>query len=120
MPLNIEAIKLKVKKAIMKLPSVVDVYRHKLGDRNEPTGEELVVQLTGLYHKAQNSFISAILAERGETKSRQVEYFMTIIDDDSALVRDGDFFILNDIKYKIVDLGCSQGICYDFALERVC
>ena len=118
MPINVNALKQKVSKAINKLPNDIEVYRKARNDLKEPVGETFVVKLTGQYYKGRNSFITLNLSDSGSVKSKQQEKFMAIIDDNSLLVQEGDFFVLSGTRYKIVDLGNTLNVYFDFSLER--
>ena len=118
MPINVNALKQKVSKAINKLPNDIEVYREARNDLKEPVGETFVVKLTGQYYKGRNSFITLNLSDSGSVKSKQQEKFMAIIDENSLLVQEGDFFVLGGTRYKIVDLGNTLNVYFDFSLER--
>ena len=118
LPINVNALKQKVSKAINKLPNDIEVYREARNDLKEPVGETFVVKLTGQYYKGRNSFITLNLSDSGSVKSKQQEKFMAIIDENSLLVQEGDFFVLGGTRYKIVDLGNTLNVYFDFSLER--
>ena len=119
MAININALKQKVKKAIDRLPDVVDVYRTGMGKFKEPAEPEFVVQITGQYYNKGSSFVVLSTDTSGSTKSRQQEKFMVVIDEESMKVKEGDYFTLKGIKYKITDLGNTMDVYFDFSLERV-
>ncbi len=105
-----------ISKAINKLSDTVEIYRPALNEFNDQDGEEFVVVLTGQYYSGS---VGLVLTEAGKVVTKAAENFMVVVDDNSMLVKTGDFFVYKGIKYSIVDLGNQLDAYFEFALERV-
>lgn len=112
-------IKPKVKKVIDKFPTNVDIYRNSRNEFGEPVGEELICSVKGFYHEG-NNMISAITKDKGEIKRNKQIFLMVIYDDETIKIKENDYFLLDNIKYKIKDLGNQNrlNIYFDMLLER--
>ncbi len=124
MPLNTEALKRKVAKAIDKMPVTVTVFRHKKDAWNEPCGQETVATITGQLnlgarYKGKNAFVDTQVSNAGRTLRGQGEKLMVVIDEESRKIQPGDWFALDGVDYEIVDLGNSLEVYFDFSLERL-
>lgn len=112
-------VKPKIQKAIDKLPTKVTIERDKLNDYGEPGTPYIVCEITGLWHDGSN-MISQIATDGGKVKREKQYYLMVVYDQVSSLINEGDYFILDDKKYSIVDLGnCNNmNIYLDMLLKR--
>lgn len=108
-----------MKKAIEKMPTTAVVKREVLNDFQEPTGEEKeIITVTGFYRK-EKSRLNIVLSEGGEYKTHAPnQKFLVVYDDDTKVIQEKDYLIINDKKYKIIDLGEEYGIFMDMTLER--
>ncbi|KGG81069.1 hypothetical protein Y919_02565 [Caloranaerobacter azorensis H53214] len=117
--INKEKIKLRIAKAIKKLPETVTVKRESLDKFNQPTGDSVdVCTIEGLYHKG-NTVISVSIGEGGIVKGNKKEYFMVVYDENAKLIQEGDYFELKGHKYVIQDLGNNNDIYLDMLIERM-
>lgn len=113
-------IKPKITKVINKFPTEVTILRNSLNDFGEPVQALKVCDIKGFWHDS-NNMISAITKDSGEVKRGKQNYLMFVYDELSTLIREGDFFILDDIKYEIIDLGnCNNMNIYFDMLLRKC
>lgn len=112
----------RLKRFIRKFPTVVTIYRDKLDERRQPTGErEEVCTVTGFYHENKT-----ILDDRnhyddkGQSRPKKNQYIMVAAEGDALLVQEGDILSIRGVQYKITDLGNENyfDIYFDFALER--
>lgn len=112
-------IKPKVKKVIDKFPTNVDIYRNARNEFGEPTGEELICSVKGFYHEG-NNMISAITKDKGEIKRNKQQFLMVVYDDETIKIKENDYFLLDNIKYKVKDLGNKNrlNIYFDMLLEE--
>lgn len=118
MSLNVEALKRKVRKAIERFSSTLLIYRDDKDEYGEPLEAELVGEITSQYYKGRNLSISIGLEDKGSFKRNQQEKLMVIIDEVSSNLKEGDYFSLNGIGYKISDITNVLGVYYDCYLER--
>lgn len=111
-------IKPKVKKVIDKFPTVVDVYREVKNEFGEPEEEQFICSVTGFYHEG-TSQISAITADKGEVKRNKQKFLMVLYDETTINIKENDYFILDNIRFKIKDLGNQNrlNIYLDMSLE---
>lgn len=111
-------IKPKVKKVIDKFPTCVDIYRDAKNEFGEPGGKDLICSVKGFYHEG-NTQISAITTDKGEVKRNKQQFLMVIYDEDTIKIKENDYFILDDVKYRIKDLGNQNrlNIYFDMLLE---
>lgn len=118
MSINIESLRQKVNKAILKMPSVVQVYRSCKNEFGEADEDIFITELTGQYYDKQKGvYINVSMGESGAVKDKNKEKFMTIINENSLLVKENDFFELKGKRYKITDLGNTMDIYFDFSIE---
>lgn len=112
-------IKPKVKKVIDKFPTHVDIYRNCRNEFGEPVGEELICSVKGFYHEG-NNMISAITKDKGEIKRNKQRFLMVIYDDETIKIKENNYFLLDNKKYRIKDLENQNrlNIYFDMLLEE--
>lgn len=117
---NIESIRQKIKRSIETFSNKVKVYRNTKNEFNEPLPLEeiFIAEILGQYYKGQMLRIGTSTSTKGAIKTEYAERFLTIIDLNSLKIKEGDFFMLNGIKYKIFDLGNVENIYFDFSIVR--
>lgn len=108
----------KILKVINKFPTEVTILRDGKNDFGEPTTGELICNIKGFYHEG-NSQISAITQDKGEVKRNKSVYLMVIYDDVTVNIKVNDYFVLDNKKYIIKDLGNQNrlNIYFDMQLE---
>ncbi|MDU2198932.1 MAG: hypothetical protein E7E21_11040 [Peptostreptococcaceae bacterium] len=112
-------IKPKVKKVIDKFPTYVDIYRNSKNEFGEPGGKELIYEnLKGFYHEG-NTQINFSIADKGEVKRSNQKFLMVIYDEETVKIQENDYFMLDNKKYIIKDLGNQNrlNIYFDMLLE---
>lgn len=113
-------IKPKVQKVINKFPTEVVIYRDSLNEFKEPIGKDLVCEVTGFWHDG-NTMISQITTDGGKVKRDKQYFLMVVYDKISSMIKEGDYFVLEDKKYSIVDLGnCNNMNIYLDLLLKEC
>ena len=102
-------IKPKVKKVIDKFPTYVDIYRDIKNEFGESEGKN---------HEG-NTQISAITADKGHVKRSKQMFLMVVYDEDTVKIKENDYFLLDDVKYIIKDLGNQNrlNIYFDMLVE---
>ena len=112
-------VKPKIQRVIDKFPTYVDIYRDVENEFGEPEGKDLICSVKGFYHEG-NTQISAITADKGQVKRSKQMFLMVICDKDTIKIKESDYFILEDTKYIIRDLGNQNrlNIYFDMLVER--
>ena len=112
-------IKPKVKKVIDKFPTYVDIYRDVKNEFGESEGKDLVCSVKGFYHEG-NTQISAITTDKGQVKRSKQMFLMVVYDEDTVKIKENDYFLLDNVKYIIKDLGNQNrlNIYFDMLVER--
>lgn len=112
-------IKPKIVKVIDKFPTYVDIYRDMKNDFGEPNGKDLVCSIKGFFHES-TSTISVSLSDKGEVRKNKQAFLMIAYDDTSINIKENDYFMLDNVKYVIKDLGNQNrlNIYFDMLVER--
>ena len=112
-------IKPKIQKVIDKFPTYVDIYIDVKNEFGEPGGKDLVCSVKGFYHEG-NTQISAITTDKGQVKRNKQMFLMVIYDEDTVKIKENDYFLLDNVKYRIKDLGNPNrlNIYFDMLVER--
>jgi hypothetical protein len=112
-------VKPKIQRVIDKFPTYVDVYRDVENEFGEPEGKDLICSVKGFYHEG-NTQISAITADKGQVKRSKQMFLMVVYDDITIKIKENDYFMLEDTKYIIRDLGNQNrlNIYFDMLVER--
>lgn len=116
--INKERIRVQVAKAISKVPSIVEIKRNTTNDYGEPSGEEDVATVTGFFYTGSQTLNINITTGASVTTGKS-EKFLVVYDTEGQKIKENDYFTLNGIKYKVIDLGNLFDICLDMTLERV-
>ena len=112
-------IKPKIQKVIDKFPTYADIYRDVKNEFGEPGRKDLVCSVKGFYHEG-NTQISAITTDKGQVKRSKQMFLMVVYDEDTVKIKENDYFLLDDVKYIIKDLGNQNrlNIYFDMLVER--
>ena len=101
-----ESIKSKIRLAIQQLPSQGVVYREKLDDYNSKIGLEKITILEGLFYTSERASLKDLkLIEAGIIPPKERKAFLTVWDENSMKVKEGDLLLVENNYYKIVDTG---------------
>jgi len=117
--INRERLAEKVRRAVERLPDCVVVERAGRNEFGEPCGWAAVTELKGHFYVRKNSYITEALTDAGSAKANNTERFLTAADDKARMVAEGDEFEIYGVRYKVVDLGNTLDVYFDFALGRV-
>jgi hypothetical protein len=96
----------------------IRVYRSLLNEFSEPFGEEFVAEIVGQYYSRTQAGNADSIAVKGVLRPVIRERFLTAYDSESELIREGDYFELNGVKYDIVRIIAEKGIYFDFGISR--
>lgn len=116
--MNVKCKKSQIEKAINKFGKEIEIMRTGENDFGEPGDEIIVTTLKAYYYKGNQS-ININLQVVGEIKSSNQEKLMVIINENSELIEESDYFTLDGIKYAIADIHNSFDVYYDITLKRV-
>ena len=113
-------IKPKIQKVINKFPTKVTVLRDRINNFGEPDTPYVVCEIKGFWHDG-NTMISQITTDGGKVKRDKQYFLMVVYDQISSMIKERDYFILEDKKYSIVDLGnCNNMNIYLDLLLKEC
>lgn len=113
------ALRNKVKQAINIMPYKAIVTRLNLDSHNEPIYPPVeVCPLTGYRYLEENK-LNVILRDSGEVSDKENIQFLVDWNEDSILVRQGDFIEIEGEHYKIKFLGNTNEICFIMKLEEI-
>lgn len=107
-----------IEKAIKKFGKLITIKRPTLNEFKEPIGDVEVCKVHGFYYRG-NNILRVQANVVGEINTSKEEKLMVIMDDNTELLKKGDTFTLNNVKYKLLDLGNSFDLYYDITLERL-
>lgn len=112
-------VKTKIQGVIDKFPTCVDIYRDVKNEFGEPGGKELICSVKGFYHEG-NTQINAITTDKGKIKRNKQIFLMVLYDKDTIKIRENDYFLLDNVKYIIQDLGNQNrlNIYFDMLIDR--
>lgn len=112
-------VKPKIQKVIDKFPTKVAILRDNKNEFGESDKPLVVCEIKGFWHDG-NTMISQITTDGGKVKRDKQYFLMVVYDQISCLIKEHDYFILNDKKYSVVDLGnCNNlNIYFDLLLKE--
>lgn len=97
----------------------IAIYRNEVNEFHEPTEPVKVCDIEAHYHKGKNNNLNINITEGSSVVVNRSEKLLVVNNEESLLIKTGDFFHLNDTKYEIVDKGDNFEIVFDMTLERV-
>lgn len=112
-------VKPKVQKVIDKFPTQVTILRQNLNEFNEPIGEEVVISVKGFYHESNNQMGNRV-SDKGKVKVDKQKFLMVVYDENTVKIKENDYFVLDNSKFRIIDLGNQNrlNIYFDMLLEE--
>lgn len=92
----------------------------ELDEYNQPIKSSNTITITGIYHE---SFVNMTVtsADASSIAKRRTPAILTLLDDTSKLIKQGDYITINDVEYRVqgaVDIQ-QYGVAVDIALEEV-
>lgn len=118
--INKERAKAKIRKAINTCPTDCKLQRKKLDKFNQPSGEfQNLSNFTG-YFQVTTTRQKYKVTHNGVLPVAPAINLMVIIDEDTKIIRKGDFIRANEELYKVIDFVDMNklGIYYDIVLEE--
>ena len=117
--INKESIKKQISQAIKQLPSIATVYRENINKYNERVGFNKIAELEGLFYGTEKYIKKEIHTEEdGQYFTVINKNFLTVYDELSMRVKQGDILKVEDRFYKINDVGENMQIyCLMFLTE---
>ena len=117
--INKESIKKQISQAIKQLPSIATVYRENINKYNERVGFNKIAELEGLFYGTEKYIKKEIHTEEdGQYFTVTNKNFLTVYDELSMRVKQGDILKVEDRFYKINDVGENMQIyCLMFLTE---
>lgn len=100
-------------KEIVVLRAGEDVFGEKQDDL-------FVCKVKGYYHRGSNSInIVNGITDAANLNRNYQDRFLIIVDESTNQISEHDYFILDNVKYEIVDKGNVEDIIYDSYLKRM-
>ena len=117
--INRESIKKQISQAIKQLPSIATIYRENINKYNERVGFNKIAELEGLFYGTEKYIKKEIHAEEdGQFFTVINKNFLTVYDELSMRVKQGDILKVEDRFFKINDVGENMQIyCLMFLTE---
>ena len=117
--INRESIKKQISQAIKQLPSIATIYRENINKYNERVGFNKIAELEGLFYGTEKYIKKEIQTEEdGQFFTVINKNFLTVYDELSMRVKQGDILKVEDRFFKINDVGENMQIyCLMFLTE---
>ncbi|MCD3223789.1 hypothetical protein [Clostridium botulinum] len=96
----------------------IDINRKVTDKYDEVTTSIHIVNIEGIYTKGKN-LISIKYEQSASVNQNYNEMFSVILNDKSKQIIRLDYFIFNEVVYKIVDIENVENIYLNFTLERI-
>ncbi|ARC85645.1 hypothetical protein U732_1120 [Clostridium argentinense CDC 2741] len=96
----------------------IEIFRNGLNEYNEKINDLYVSTIEGYYSLGKN-LISINYTDAGAINKNYNEMLSVMITEDSKKVKKDDYFSLDDIKYRIINIQNVEGVYMDLTLERV-
>lgn len=103
------------KKGLLKEIKVLRINKNAFGE----TGENLFVCKVKAFYYKKDTKINYGINNAGTVNQHYNDKLLVVFSEESKKIRKDDFFILNDIKFKIIDTGNVEDIVFDMYLERM-
>lgn len=84
----------------------------------ETQGNLFVCKIKAFYYR-KDTKINYGINNAGTVNQRYNDKLLVVFSEESQKIRKDDFFILNNIKFKVVDTGNVEDIVFDMYLERI-
>lgn len=105
--------------AINKMPSKAKIYRETKNKYGEPTGYDLISEVTGVFYKDSRANASLRVDDIGKIISTNIPKFLVDYNDQSKVINRLDLIELeNGEKYLIIDPNNCFDIYMDMTLEH--
>lgn len=85
---------------------------------HEKQEDLFVCKVSGYLHKGKDSLVN-FSTDASNLNKNYDEKFLLVVDDDSLRIQEHDYFVLNNVKYEIIDKGLIEDILLDTCLKRM-
>lgn len=96
----------------------IKIFRSGLNEYKEKVNDLDVSTIEGYYSLGKN-LIGINYTDAGAINKNYNEMLSVMITEDSKKVKKDDYFYLDNIKYRIINIQNVAGVYMDFTLERV-
>ena len=96
----------------------IRIFRTGTNDYGEKEEDLYVTEIEGYYSLGKN-LIAINYTDAGAINKNYNEMLSVMINDNSLKIKQDDYFYLNDIKFRIVNIQNVMDIYLDLTLERV-
>lgn len=81
--------------------------------------EDLYVCTIKCYYYKNNLKLTLAFSEAATINHGNEDKLLVVVNDESKKIQKDDYFILDNVKYKIIELGNVEDIIFDMSLERM-
>lgn len=96
----------------------INILRDGKNAFKEKAKDLFVCNVKGYYHK-NNLKLTLSFGEAATVNHGNEDKLLVVIDDDNKKIQKDDYFTLDNVKYKIIELGNVEDIIFDMSLERM-
>lgn len=96
----------------------INVLRNGKNAFKEKVNDLYVCTIKGYYHK-NNLKLTLSFGEAATVNHGNEDKLLVVVNDESKKIQKDDYFILDNVKYKIIELGNVEDIIFDMSLERM-
>lgn len=114
-----EYIKKKVIQAIELMPYDIEIYRERLNSYKELEGYDRITVLKGVLYSSTSSKVTVVLKDKGEVSNKAQKKFLVDYNENSKLVKSGDYIIYKEKCYKVLEQGEEFEIYFDMQVEEI-
>jgi hypothetical protein len=96
----------------------INILRNGENAYKEKVSDLYVCTIKAYYYK-NNLKVTFINGDAATVNQGNEDKLLVTNNDESKKIKQDDHFILDNVKFKIIDLGDVQGIVFDMSLERM-
>lgn len=115
--MNNSKIKREIYKSFKPFMKPIRVYRNGLNAYKEKTQNLFVGNIQGFYSRGKNLIVK-LYKTTSDTNINYNEILSCMINEESLKINIDDYFILNNIKYQIIDIQNNNNFYLDLTLNR--
>ena len=97
----------------------IKVFRNAKNAFGSPDGPLFVCKIKAFYYRKDNKVITKIFPAATVNELYNDKLLVNFNEESSKIIKD-DFFILDGVRYRIIDTNNTENIVYDMYLERMC
>ena len=96
----------------------VIILRPQTNAYKEKAADLFVCKIKGFYHREEQR-VESEAVEAATINKLYHNMFLVVVDDNSKIIKQDDFFTLDNVRYKIIDTNSIQDIVFDMYLKRM-